>query len=197
MKNRKIVHTKPYLPRGYGKPRKRRKKRDYGAIGEALFIAFLIFFLLWAIFGIPGNAAEESPFTLQAASGGRKPEATESYFDDDTQAAAIFFRINEIRAQNGLATLEFDYTLADFAKVRARECAESWTHTRPDGSYTHNENLAKYFARYHTEPGRAVVDAWYNHTGHRETVLNPAYSKVGIASYVDAAGNDYYAAEFR
>ena len=55
MRKYRIVHTRPYLPRNYGKPVKRAwKKHDFGAIGEALFIIVLIAAFLYACFvGIP------------------------------------------------------------------------------------------------------------------------------------------------
>lgn len=54
MKHYKIVHKKPFIPRGFGKKRKTRKKHDFGAIGEAAFIVLLIAAFLYACFvGIP------------------------------------------------------------------------------------------------------------------------------------------------
>lgn len=50
MFNRIIQHTKPYIPHSFGKKHRKHKRRDYGAIGEALFIIALATFFLWCCF---------------------------------------------------------------------------------------------------------------------------------------------------
>lgn len=197
MFNRKIIYIRPTLPRGFGKKHKPRKKHDFGAILEAAFILLLIVIFLWCVFGIKANAAA---VPAEEFGGGLRPAASlvrcESYFDDDSRAATLFYSINRIRTENGVQPLKFSYELSDFAKARSREIVTLWTHERPDGSRVSCENLARYFQNEENAP-EAVAEAWANHSGHRETLLNSSYHEIGIASYVDEFGRDYYAAEFR
>lgn len=51
MFNRRIQHTKPYIPRRFGKKPRRRRSFDYGAILEALVLIGGIVFFLWLCFG--------------------------------------------------------------------------------------------------------------------------------------------------
>ena len=51
MFNRRIQHTKPYIPHSFGKKPKKRRRHDYGAIGEALFILVCVGVFLWLCFG--------------------------------------------------------------------------------------------------------------------------------------------------
>ena len=54
MKHYKIVHKKPFIPRGFGKRRRKKLHVDFGAIGEAAFIVLLVAAFLYACFvGIP------------------------------------------------------------------------------------------------------------------------------------------------
>ena len=50
MFNRKIIYEKPTIKRNFGKKKRKRKRIDFGAIGEALFIIALATFFLWACF---------------------------------------------------------------------------------------------------------------------------------------------------
>lgn len=54
MFNRKIIYTRPTIPPGFGKRRRKKRHVDFGAIGEAAVIVLLIAAFLYACFvGIP------------------------------------------------------------------------------------------------------------------------------------------------
>ena len=106
--------------------------------------------------------------------------------------------INRIRMENGLYALKWNGKLEQVAEVRARECCQSFSHTRPNGTqwYTVNskiqggENLAYGF----TTP-TDVVNAWMNSPSHRDNILYDEFTSMAISVYkVDDCF--YWAQEF-
>ena len=114
-------------------------------------------------------------------------------------AMATFDLMNAQRTQAGLGALSWDSDLENAAAIRAFECSESFSHTRPDGSdwYTvnaqimHGENLA-----YGYNSADSVMTAWMNSPTHKENIMYPSFTKCAIAIY--KSGSTYYfAQEFR
>lgn len=106
--------------------------------------------------------------------------------------------VNQQRANNGLAALQWDDSLAACAMIRATELPSAFSHTRPDGSdwYTvcpsimYGENIAQ---GYNTAD--AAVNAWMNSTMHRENILNAGFVSCGIGIY-ERGGKWYWGQEF-
>lgn len=116
-----------------------------------------------------------------------------------TMAVAAFEGANQQRVAAGLPALVWDNDLEVAAAVRAAECVQSFSHTRPDGTawYTvnaqimHGENLA-----YGYDSASSVVSAWMNSPSHKSNILYPSFTKGAIAIY--KSGSTYYfAQEFR
>ena len=97
------------------------------------------------------------------------------------------------KASNKLKALKKDAALEKTAKIRAKEIATKFSHTRPNGkscftaypSYSwKGENIA-----YGYNSAKAVTEAWketkekYNGQGHRRNMLNKNFNAVGIACY--------------
>ena len=66
---------------------------------------------------------------------------TEEVIDDDIikinyseKELECYNLINNYRQENGLDILTWDDTLYEYAKIRAREASQCWSHTRPDGT---------------------------------------------------------------
>ena len=111
--------------------------------------------------------------------------------DQAAWSARVLELVNEARAEAGVSPLAPSATLQAEAAVRARECAEQFSHTRPDGtpwntifreypqaSGTLGENLAEnYFSP------EDVVAAWLASQGHRANLLNPDFNYLGTAFY--------------
>lgn len=111
--------------------------------------------------------------------------------DDDTVdpfLEEVVRLVNVERAKENLSPLQMDEKLNQAAGVRAEEIVTNFDHTRPNGtscftvlnefgiSYmTASENIA---AGY-TTPAK-VVEGWMNSDGHRENIMNPAFTKIGI-----------------
>ena len=107
--------------------------------------------------------------------------------------------MNEVRENEGLDPLDFDPNLGHAAQIRAEECADKFSHTRPNGQdwYTVNqsicfgENLA-----YGYDKAEDVVDAWLASPAHRDLLLDDEFVTCGIGSYVEDNVMTYIACEF-
>lgn len=120
--------------------------------------------------------------------------------DNDLRETAIqaYNQVNNIRAEYGLNTLRWDGKLEQVAEVRARECCQSFSHTRPNGKqwYTVNskiqggENLA-----YGFNTATDVVNAWMDSPSHRDNILYDEFKTMAIAIY-ELDGEWYISQQF-
>ena len=98
--------------------------------------------------------------------------------------------VNEIRAQNGLSALTYNWELSRVARYKSQDMVDNryFSHTSPTYgtpfqmirafglSYrTAGENIA-----YGQRTPQAVVDAWMNSSGHRANILNAAFTQIGV-----------------
>lgn len=105
--------------------------------------------------------------------------------------------VNEIRQENGLTPLTYDWELARVARYKSQDMKDNryFSHTSPTyGSpfqmirdfgisfRSAGENIARGYAS-----PQAVVNGWMNSSGHRANILNAGYTHIGVG-YV-AAGN--------
>lgn len=124
-------------------------------------------------------------------------------------ADKVFELTNLEREKAGLPKLQKKETLTRIAVVRAWETTVSWSHTRPDGSKfktlydAYGLNYGKYgenIAVGQTTP-ESVVNTWMNSTGHRENILNPDFTYLGVGFYKVSGGSKgglsyYWAQDF-
>lgn len=101
---------------------------------------------------------------------------------------------NQERAAIGLTNmLVLDDNLTRVANIRAKEIAQKFDHTRPNGQsfssvlrengityYMTGENIA---AGYFTP--ESVFSGWMGSAGHRSNILHTGYNKIGIGIYKD------------
>ena len=132
--------------------------------------------------------------------------APETPDDSDPQgdfAAQVAALVNAARAEYGLSALTVDAKVQQAAQVRARESAQSFSHTRPDGSsfstalteagvsYTRSgENIA-----YGQTTPQQVVQAWMDSAGHRANILDAGFTHIGVG-YAVVDGTAYWAQLF-
>ena len=108
--------------------------------------------------------------------------------------------VNAERAKEGLSPLSIDTNVQAAAMVRAKECEERFSHTRPDGtsfatalkeqnvSYKRaGENIA-----WGQRSPKEVMKAWMNSSGHRANIMNPNFTTIGVGYYENANGTDYW-----
>lgn len=106
--------------------------------------------------------------------------------------------VNKERKDAGASGLKQDDKLMEAAAVRAREIAEYFDHTRPDGtscftvlkgtgvSYrTAGENIAG-----GQRNAQEVMDSWMTSPGHKGNILSRDFKKIGVGCY--KSGNTYY-----
>ena len=126
------------------------------------------------------------------------PDVDTSTYASDV--AEIIRLTNEYRAENGIGKLSHISAVDIPATIRAGEAADSWSHTRPDGSEFHTvfaqcglsysgygENLFAVNTRY--TPAQ-VVQAWKDSPGHNENLLRPQFTGIGVG--VRKVGDEYF-----
>lgn len=111
--------------------------------------------------------------------------------------------VNEIRVENGLKALSYDWELSRVARYKSQDMKDNnyFSHTSPVyGSpfqmmknfgisfRSAGENIAK---GYRTP--QAVVNGWMNSSGHRANILNASYTHIGVG-YV--SGGNYWTQMF-
>lgn len=101
----------------------------------------------------------------------------------------IVTRTNLQRARYGLHPLRIDFGLLRSARRHAQ-----WM-TR-NNSMQHSSGVAENIAMGQPSP-TAVLAAWMNSSGHRANILNPHYTRIGIATYATPQGVHYYCQQFR
>lgn len=138
----------------------------------------------------PDNGTDQSPEDNTGSMQG----------DFASQVAAL---VNAERAKYGLSALTVDTRVQQAALVRAKETAQSFSHTRPNGSSfstalteagvsyrTAGENIA-----YGQTTPQQVMNAWMNSSGHRANILNANYTTIGVG-YTVINGTAYWAQLF-
>ena len=148
--------------------------------------------------GVPPQQPEQPPANDSPAP--ETPDDSDPQGDFAAQVAAL---VNAARAEYGLSALTVDAKVQQAAQVRARESAQSFSHTRPDGSsfstalteagvsYTRSgENIA-----YGQSTPQQVVQAWMDSAGHRANILDTGFTHIGVG-YAVVNGTAYWAQLF-
>ena len=163
----------------------------------------------------PDEQPEETPDNTPQLPEGSRPEetpdnGTEQNPEDNNNgtsqgdfASQVVALVNAERAKQGLSALTIDTKVQQAALVRAKESAQSFSHTRPNGSSfstalteagvsyrTAGENIA-----YGQSTPQQVMNAWMNSSGHRVNILNANYTTIGVG-YTVINGTAYWAQLF-
>jgi len=115
------------------------------------------------------------------------------------EALEAFGQINDIRIEAGLEELSWNQNLESVSAVRAEECDEKFSHTRPNGRQWNTvnskiqggENLAFGF-----DTADETVDAWMNSPTHKDNILYEEFTSGSISIYQNDSGTNYWANEF-
>ena len=129
----------------------------------------------------------------------------ESIPEDNTTSEHAFIKevvelVNAERAKEGLSPLAIDTNVQAAAMVRAQECEQLFSHTRPDGSSfataLKEQNVSYRRAGENIAWGQktpeVVMNAWMNSSGHRANIMNPNFTTIGVGYYVNANGTPYW-----
>ncbi len=103
--------------------------------------------------------------------------------------------VNEIRKENGLKELTYDWELSRVARYKSQDMKDNryFSHTSP--VYGSPFQMMKSFgiryrsageniAKGQTTP-QAVVNAWMNSSGHRANILNSSFTHIGVGYVAD------------
>lgn len=112
--------------------------------------------------------------------------------EDATLAEQIFILTNNEREKEGLEELEYNEKLQDAADTRAKECADRFSHTRPNGTSCHTvvadfdykvtgENLVK--ADKPIATAQTLVQAWMDSEAHRDNILLKDFTSMAVGVY--------------
>ena len=111
--------------------------------------------------------------------------------------------VNEIRTQNGLNTLTYDWQLGRVARIKSQDMKDNryFAHNSPVygtpfqmirnfgiSFRSAGENIAKGYATPQT-----VVNGWMNSSGHRANILNAKYTHIGVGF---VSGGNYWTQMF-
>jgi uncharacterized protein YkwD len=113
----------------------------------------------------------------------------------DKQAEEIVKLTNEFRTSKGLAALKTDDRLNKAAMERAKELAETFNHTRPNGedgqdiikeydksAVPSGENMHMSYGKgYHG--AQQVADSWTDSTAHQKKILDTDSEYIGVGVY--------------
>ena len=163
---------------------------------------------------LPEEHPEETPDNTPQLPEDSRPDETPDNGTDQTPedntgsmqgdfASQVAALVNAERAKYGLSALTVDTKVQQAALVRAKETAQSFSHTRPNGSSfstalteagvsypTPGENIA-----YGQTTPQQVMNAWMNSSGHGANILNANYTTIGVG-YTVINGTAYWAQLF-
>lgn len=128
------------------------------------------------------------------------PQATANINKYKAYIDEVIRLTNEIRASVGVAPVTYDETLSKAASIRAIEIEYSGIvkHTRPNGTscftvldiFNYKSSAtAENIAGGQSSP-KEVINAWKNSQSHYATIINPAYTKIGVG--YSSTGNGEY-----
>lgn len=107
-------------------------------------------------------------------------------------AKEIFDATNAERETVGLEPLKWSNELAEFANIRAEEIVTNFSRIRTDGTkcyvlspLIYGENIA----RGPHATGAEFLEHWMDSEGHKENILNPQYTTIGIGTTCTEQGD--------
>lgn len=118
-------------------------------------------------------------------------EKGETAIDRSTFAEEILRLVNEERAKEHLKPLKLADDLCEWANIRAKECVEVFSHTRPNGEdgldiisakkyRIRGENLS-----VGSSSPEQVMYEWMHSPSHRDNIMFPDYTYLGVGYYYD------------
>ena len=122
---------------------------------------------------------------------------TTSVQDSSSYKQETMDRINQFRAGQNLNALAESEHLSSIANIRAKECAVSFSHTRPQGGSVLDESdvYGEILAHNNETPER-TVNAWISSAGHNHIMSKGEFQHFGAGYYMDEKGNDYWVVLF-
>jgi uncharacterized protein YkwD len=103
--------------------------------------------------------------------------------------ARVVEKTNEQRARYGLPPLVVDPKLLDSARNHAVWMTKNRAMVHTSQAVAENIAMGQ-------NSSKEVINAWMNSSGHRANILNPNYSRIGVAAYVTPEGTIFWCQQF-
>lgn len=114
--------------------------------------------------------------------------------------------VNEERAKAGLDLLYMDNKISDVARLKSKDMADLnyFAHNSPTYGMA-GDMLLRYGITWSAwgeniasgqDTPQEVVTAWMNSPSHRENILSPYFTFIGVGYYVGADGTPYWTQMF-
>ncbi len=139
-------------------------------------------------------------------SGDPPPAGSSMTATEYSLAQQVLALTNQERTAVGLSALAWDDTAAEVAFLHSldMDVRSFFAHDNPDGetpwdrmrsagitfSYA-GENIA-----YGYPNAAAVMDGWMNSQGHRENILRPQFTRLGVGVHISPQGTIYWTQDF-
>jgi uncharacterized protein YkwD len=119
--------------------------------------------------------------------------------------------LNEERAREGVKPLRYDARLEAASQAHSEDMARRrfFEHDTPEGVEPYERMLAAGYAATNALTGEniargegpesspiEILDAWMNSPPHREAILQPQYSEVGVGVALAKAAPTFYTTDF-
>ncbi len=140
-----------------------------------------------------------------------RPEAKGMVYLNDVEKG-VYKLTNDIRRKNALPVLTNERVLCDIAREHCEDMLmrKFFSHVNPDGKSPHERIIRGYpypllatgeniWGASGSEPletellARIIVDTWMSSPGHRQNILNPDFTDIGVG--VAAIGKQIRAAQ--
>lgn len=112
----------------------------------------------------------------------------------DEYESSVLQKVNDLRVSLGKSCLSWDANLYNFAKVRANEISQNYSHIRPDGSTLATapirvkaENIA-----YGQITSDEIYNDWKNSPPHYQNFIGDYNNNFGVVSSVKVNGIRYW-----
>lgn len=108
-------------------------------------------------------------------------------------ALKVLELINIERKKAGVPELSWGTSMDAGTALRAAEIAKKFEHERPNGKDCFSvgtDFYAENIAAYQASP-EEVVSSWMNSAGHRANILNPQYTQMSVALFIEQAPTTY------
>lgn len=149
---------------------------------------------------VEGNAAKNAPNTsggapqtsqgnATASTAPKTPTAQTNSSTLTAQEQQMLNLINQARAQNSVAPLQADMQVTNVARIKAQDMIDNNYFSHYSPKYGSPFDMLKAFGINYVEAGENIAgnqtvqnaeNALMNSPGHRQNILNPAYTHIGI-----------------
>lgn len=138
------------------------------------------------------------------------PPASTSQGDFSAQIEQLIFtKVNEERSRAGMSTLSYSGLMEKYARIKSQDMGDRnyFDHKNPEGELitaqmardgityrSWGENIAYIGGTSDiNELANMFMTNWMNSQGHRENILSPNFTSIGVGVY--KSGNRYYASQ--